>query len=135
MAELQEELAKLAKSQAEMDKIRQGEHEVYVNAKKAMEEGLDGVKMIQGAETYGDEAKKVKERVHAPNAFDGNLHSMKSDTEGSGENKALSKKMEEEEKVKVLDAIQDGQEWMNSNPEAEAEEIKGEHKAEDEDAE
>jgi len=45
VAELQAELATLAKSQAEMDKIRQEEHEVYVNAKKEMEEGLDGVEM------------------------------------------------------------------------------------------
>ena len=50
-------------------------------------------------------------------------------------NKGLSKKMEGEEEVKVLDAIQAGPEWMGPNPEAEAEEIKGEQKAEGEDAE
>merc|ERR1719327_667126 len=85
-------------------------------------------KMIKDAETYADEDKKVKERVDAKNAFDGYLHSMKSATEGSGENKGLSEKMEEEEKEKVLDAIKDGQEWMDSNPEADAEEIKEKHK-------
>merc|ERR1712093_571028 len=85
-------------------------------------------KMIQDAETFADEDKKVKERVDAKNAFDGYLHSMKSATEGSGENKGLSEKMEEEEKEKVLDAIKDGQEWMDSNPEADAEEIKEKHK-------
>merc|ERR1719159_1577104 len=81
-------------------------------------------KMIKDAETYADEDKKVKERVDAKNAFDGYLHSMKSATEGSGENKGLSEKMKEE----VLDAIKDGQEWMDSNPEADAEEIKEKHK-------
>merc|ERR1712093_480521 len=85
-------------------------------------------KMIKDAETYADEDKKVKERVDAKNAFDGYLHSMKSATEGSGENKGLSEKMEEEEKEKVLDAIKDGQEWLDSNPEADAEEIKEKHK-------
>merc|ERR1712138_181734 len=84
--------------------------------------------MIKEAEQYADEDKKVKERVDAKNAFDGYLHSMKSATEGSGENKGLSEKMEEEEKEKVLDAIKDGQEWMDSNPEADAEEIKEKHK-------
>merc|ERR1711939_867463 len=85
-------------------------------------------KMIKDAETYADEDKKVKECVDAKNAFDGYLHSMKSATEGSGENKGLSEKMEEEEKEKVLDAIKDGQEWLDSNPEADAEEIKEKHK-------
>merc|ERR550537_1181166 len=92
-----------------------------------MEEEEEIEKMIKDAETYADEDKKVKERVDAKNAFDGYLHSMKSATEGSGENKGLSEKMEEEEKEKVLDAIKDGQEWMDSNPEADAEEIKEKH--------
>merc|ERR1719355_547760 len=85
-------------------------------------------KMIKESEMYADEDKKVKERVDAKNAFDGYLHSMKSATEGSGENKGLSEKMEEEEKEKVLDALKDGQSWLDSNPEADAEEIKEKHK-------
>merc|ERR1711939_499143 len=85
-------------------------------------------KMIKDAETYADEDKKVKERVDAKNAFDGYIHSMKSATEGSGENKGLSEKMEEEEKEKIQDALKDGQEWIDSNPEADAEEIKDKHK-------
>ena len=86
--------------------------------------------MIKDAATYADENKKVKERVHAENAFAGYLRSMQSATEGSGENKRLSEKMEEEEKMKekVLHAIKNGQEWMDFNPEADAEEIKEKHK-------
>ena len=34
--------------------------------------------------------RKVKERVDAKNAFDGYVHSMRSATEGSGDNKGLS---------------------------------------------
>ena len=37
---------------------------------------------------------KVKERVDAKNAFDGYVHSMRSATEGSGDNKGLSEKMD-----------------------------------------
>merc|ERR1712107_489482 len=47
-------------------------------------------KMIKEAEQFADEDKKVKERVDAKNAFDGYIHSMRSATEGSGENKGLS---------------------------------------------
>jgi len=85
-------------------------------------------KMIKDAEQYADEDKKVKERVDAKNSFDGYLHSMKSATEGSGENKGLSEKLDSDEKETIMDAIKDGQEWLDSNPEADAEEIKEKHK-------
>merc|ERR1712151_729305 len=85
-------------------------------------------KMIKEAEQFADEDKKVKERVDAKNAFDGYLHSMRSATEGSGDNKGLSEKLDEEEKEKIQDALKDGQSWLDSNPEADAEEIKEKHK-------
>merc|ERR1711948_156000 len=66
-------------------------------------------KMIKEAEQFADEDKKVKERVDAKNAFDGYVHSMRSAVEGSGENKGLSEK-------------------LDSNPEADAEEVKEKHK-------
>merc|ERR1712037_377827 len=85
-------------------------------------------KMIKEAEQFADEDKLAKERVDAKNSFDGYLHSMRSATEGSGENKGLSEKMEEDEKEKIMDALKDGQSWLDSNPEADAEEIKEKHK-------
>merc|ERR1719371_25809 len=85
-------------------------------------------KMIKEAEQFADEDKKVKERVDAKNAFDGYLHSMRSAVEGSGENKGLSEKLDSEEKEKIMDALKDGQSWIDSNPEADAEEVKEKHK-------
>merc|ERR1719178_229748 len=85
-------------------------------------------KMIKEAEQFADEDKKVKERVDAKNAFDGYLHSMRSAVEGSGDNKGLSEKLDSDEKEKIQDALKDGQEWLDSNPEADAEEIKDKHK-------
>merc|ERR1712000_140601 len=79
---------------------------------------------IREAEEFADEDKKVKERIEAKNAFDGYLHSMRSAVEGSGENKGLSEKLESEEKEKIMDALKDGQSWLDSNPEADAEEDK-----------
>merc|ERR1719265_1381850 len=85
-------------------------------------------KMIKEAELFADEDKKVRERVDAKNAFDSYLFSMRSAAEGSGENKGLSEKLDDDEKEKIMDAIKDGQSWMDSNPEADAEEIKEKHK-------
>merc|ERR1712075_25145 len=61
-------------------------------------------------------------------SFDGYIHSMRSATEGSGDNKGLSEKMDSDEKEMILDALKDGQSWIDSNPEADAEEIKEKHK-------
>ena len=85
-------------------------------------------KMIKDAEQFADEDKKVKERVDAKNSFDGYMHSMRTATEGSGDNKGLSEKMDSDEKEKILDALKDGQSWLDSNPEGDAEEIKDKHK-------
>jgi len=85
-------------------------------------------KMIQEAEQFADEDRLTKERIDAKNAMDGYLHSMRSATEGSGDNKGLSEKMDSEEKEKILDALKDGQSWMDENPEASAEDIKEKHK-------
>merc|ERR1712216_822186 len=85
-------------------------------------------KMIKEAEQFADEDEKVKERVDAKNAFDGYLHSMRGAVEGSGENKGLSEKLDSEVKEKIMDALKDGQSWIDSNPEADAEEVKEKHK-------
>merc|ERR1711907_226400 len=85
-------------------------------------------KMINEAEQFADEDKRVKERVDAKNAFDGYLHSMRSALDGSGDSKGLSEKLEEDEKEKIKEALQDGHSWFHSNPEADVEEVKEKHK-------
>jgi len=84
-------------------------------------------RMVREAEEFADEDAKVKERIDAKNAFDSYVHSVKSAIDGSGENKGLSDKMDEDEKEKVREAISDGESWMSSNVEADAEEIKEKH--------
>merc|ERR1711953_704330 len=80
-------------------------------------------KMIRDAEMFADEDKKVRERVDAKNAFNAYLHSMRGAAEGSGENKGLSEKLDDDEKEQIMEALKDGQSWLDSNPEADAEEI------------
>lgn len=79
--------------------------------------------MVREAEEFADEDKKVKERIDAKNAFDGYLHSLKSAVEGS-----LADKIDDDDKQTIKDAMEDGQSWIDSNPESDAEEIKEKHK-------
>merc|ERR1712124_182939 len=60
-------------------------------------------KMIREAEEFSEEDKLAKERIDARNAFDGYIHSMKSAIEGSGDNKGLGEKMDEDEKETIDD--------------------------------
>jgi len=78
-------------------------------------------RMVKEAEDMAEEDKKTKERIDAKNAFDGYIHSMRSAIEGSG---GLGDKLEAEEKSTVMDAVKEGQSWLDSNPESDVEEIK-----------
>merc|ERR1719284_1820701 len=83
--------------------------------------------MVKEAEEYAEEDKKTKERIDAKNSFDGYLHGLKSAVEG-GDGKGLADKMDEEDKEKVKEALEDGESWISSNAEADAEEIRDKHK-------
>merc|ERR1712054_364435 len=80
-------------------------------------------KMVADAEKFADEDKKVKERVDAKNAFDNYLHSMTSAVEGS-----LKEKLDDDEKEEINTAVKEGQEWLSSNSDADADEIKEKQK-------
>jgi len=85
-------------------------------------------RMVREAEEFAEEDKKTKERIDAKNAFDGYMHGLKSAVEGGADGKGLGDKMSEEDKEKVKEAMEDGQSWMDSNAEADADDIKEKHK-------
>merc|ERR1712048_100449 len=84
-------------------------------------------RMVDEAERFAEEDKLTRERVDARNAFDSYIRSMESAISGSGGNSGLSDKMEPEEEKEVLDALKDGQMWLDANPEADTEDIKEKH--------
>jgi len=84
-------------------------------------------RMVREAEEFAEEDKKTKERIDAKNAFDGYLHGLKGAVEG-GDGKGLADKMEEEDKEKVKEALEDGESWISANSEADSEEIRDKHK-------
>jgi len=81
-------------------------------------------RMVEEAERFAEEDKIIKERVDARNAFDGYIRSMESAIGASGGNGGLSEKMKPEEKQEILDALKDGQSWLDANAEADADDIK-----------
>merc|ERR1711879_423496 len=81
-------------------------------------------RMVEEAERFAEEDKIIKARVDARNAFDGYIRSMESAIGGSDGNTGLGDKMEPEEKQEILDALRDGQSWLDANPEADADDIK-----------
>jgi heat shock protein 5 len=81
-------------------------------------------KMIKDADANADEDRKVRERVDAKNVFDGYLYSMQSVAVGSGDDKALSEKLDDDEKEQIMQALEDGRSWLDSNPDADLDEIK-----------
>merc|ERR1712188_208316 len=70
-------------------------------------------RMVKEAEEYAEEDKKTKERIDAKNAFEGYLHGLKSAVEG-GDGKGLGDKMDEEDKEKVKEALDDGESWISA---------------------
>jgi len=74
--------------------------------------------MLREAEEFADEDKKVKERVDAKNALTGYVHSMRSSTDSG-----LGDKMQVDEKQRILEVLQEAENWLDSNPEADSQEI------------
>lgn len=78
-------------------------------------------KMIKEAELHAEEDKKLKEKVDAKNALEGYLHSMKSTVEDKDK---LGNKIEEEDKSTILQALKEGEDWMTSHPDSDAQEYR-----------
>merc|ERR1712232_74766 len=79
-------------------------------------------KMVQEAELFAGEDQQAKERVDARTSFDSYLHSLRGSTSPEGSDRGG--KMSAEDKEHVASALKDDQAWLDSNPDADAEEIK-----------
>jgi len=82
-------------------------------------------KMINDAEKFADEDKKIKERVDARNELESYAYSLKTQL---ADKEKLGGKLPEDDKKSVEDAVEKAIKWLESNPEAEAEELKEQKK-------
>lgn len=70
-------------------------------------------RMVQEAEEFADEDKRIKERIDGRNALEGYLYNLKSQVDDK-----LADKIEEEDKETVSNAVQDALDWLEDNQEA-----------------
>lgn len=78
-------------------------------------------RMVQDAEKYADEDKKVKERVESRNELESYAYSLKNQV---GDKEKLGAKLSEEDKESIMGGVEKTIEWLDANPEAETEEYK-----------
>ena len=78
-------------------------------------------KMIADAEKFAEEDKLVKDKVESKNELESYAYSLKNQV---GDADKLGGKLSEDEKSKILAAVNGAIEWLDSNPDAEAEEYK-----------
>merc|ERR1712141_543639 len=79
-------------------------------------------KMIQDAEIFADEDKKVAERAVAKNELEQYVYSLKNQV---ADEEKLGGKLDDEEKETINDGLENTIEWLDENGEtADAEEIK-----------
>lgn len=83
-------------------------------------------RMINDAEKYSDEDKKVKEKVEARNELESYAYSLKNQI---GDKEKLGGKLSDEDKTTVEEAVEKAISWLDANSEAEVEELKEQKKS------
>ncbi|GFR85138.1 78 kDa glucose-regulated protein [Elysia marginata] len=78
-------------------------------------------RMINDAEKYADEDKKIKERVDAKNELESYAYSLKNQI---NDKEKLGAKLSDEDKEKITEAVDEAIKWLEGNQEAEVEEYK-----------
>jgi molecular chaperone DnaK (HSP70) len=76
-------------------------------------------KMVDKAKQMEEEDKKILDRINAKNSFEGYLFSVKN----SIHDKQIEGKIKEEDKKTILEAIDSGLKWFESNKDASKEEF------------
>merc|ERR1711903_437951 len=83
-------------------------------------------RMVEEAEQFAEEDKKVKDRIDGRNGLEGYCYNLKNTLED--EEKGIADKLSEEDKEKVEEAIKEALEWLDDNQEAEKAEFEEKQK-------
>lgn len=83
-------------------------------------------RMVQEAEEFAEEDKKVQGRINARNGLESYLYNLKNTL--NDEEKGIADKIEPAEKSELVSLIDETLDWLEENPEAETEEYSGKQK-------
>merc|ERR1712146_804114 len=78
-------------------------------------------RMVQEAEEFAEEDKKMKDRIDGRNDLEGYCYNLKNMLED--EEKGIADKISEEEKEEIENAVNEALEWLDDNQEAEKDEF------------
>ena len=76
--------------------------------------------MIDDAEKFADEDKAVKEKIDAKHGLQNYMYTMRNTIEDKDK---LAEKLSEDDKSTIQDAITEAEDWLNSNDDAEKDDI------------
>ena len=74
--------------------------------------------MLKDAEEFAEQDKIAKEKIDAKNSLDSYIHSMTNSIEDP---EKLAKKIEDDDKSTIKDALKEAQEWIDKNSSADKE--------------
>merc|ERR1711953_623344 len=92
---------------------------ITITAEKGRLSDEEIERMVQEAELYAEEDRKVKDRIDARNGLESYLYNLKNTLED--DEKGVSDNISAEDKKELQDLIDETLDWMDENPEADKE--------------
>merc|ERR1719506_2207504 len=108
------------------DKATGKSEKITITQEKGRLSQEDIDRMVQEAEEFAEDDKKVKERIDARNALEGYTYSIRNTIED--EKKGIADKISEEDKETIEEAVKDALAWLDDNQEAEKEDFEEKQK-------
>jgi len=99
---------------------------ITITAEKGRLSEEDIERMVREAEEFAEEDKMVKARIDAKNGLEGYLYNLKNTIED--DEKGLSDKLSDEDKDELDSIINEALDWLDENPEADAEDYEEKQK-------
>ena len=81
--------------------------------------------MIRDAEKFADQDKELKEKIDAKNSLESYIYNMRNTIE---DKEKLADKLDQEDKDKIKEALQETQDWLKDHEDADKEEFEGQLK-------
>jgi len=109
-----------------VDKGTNKVEKITITADKGRLSPEDIERMVQEAEEFAEEDKKVQGRITAKNGLESYLYNLKNTLDD--DEKGVADKIDEGEKNELITIVDEALDWLEENPEAEAEEFEEKQK-------